>query len=117
MITTTYLNNWKTHTNAPHATKNLRMKQIATNIDPINQNAKKLEQRQTNNAHLPKKTMWGNIQQKTQLQIHEEQHKNKCTLYTIDKEGPIDRRKMIYQGTPIQEQTQVQGLIKYNKQK
>jgi len=52
-----------------------------------------------------------------QLRIHEYQHtqeNNTITqMYTLDEEGIIDRRKMIYQGTPMQEETQVHDLIKY----
>jgi len=50
-----------------------------------------------------------------QLQIHKLQHQLKCPLYNLDREGAIDRRKMIYQRTPQKEETKPHGLIEYNK--
>ena len=41
-------------------------------------------------------------------------HPTHNPLYTLDPEGHIDRRKMIYRNAPTQETTQANNKIKYN---
>jgi len=55
---------------------------------------------------------------KEHLQTHLKLHKNIHNvpyLYRIDQKAHTDRRRMIYQGTPIQNATQVHGLISYSE--